>query len=776
MVETDETKLSETETDLATESETETASPGKGKGKGKSSGKATCLVVVESPAKARTIKKYLGAGYTVKASVGHVKDLPTRTTGVDVDNGFTPSYEVIKGKQKVIDEIRASAKEVQEILLAPDPDREGEAIAWHIAEEIRPINPNIQRILFNEITKKGVAEGLAHPRPLDQAKFESQQARRILDRLVGYEISPLLWKKVRRGLSAGRVQSVAVRLVVEREEQVEAFTPREYWNIVCTERTTDGVEFEAKLVQLEGKKPAIGSGDDSASIVAELERMPHRVASLELRQRPRKPLPPFITSKLQQEAARAFRFPAKRTMGLAQRLYEGIDLGGDEGVVGLITYMRTDSTRISDDALGEVRTLIKERWGDAYLPEQPLVYAAAKRAQDAHEAIRPTSVALEPEALRERILAEFKPTAKTTHGLTRHEAEDLMRLYGLIWRRFVACQMNPAIYDQTVIDIAAGDGERLLLRAQGQAIAFPGYQAVYEEAREDGSSSANGNGKGQGEGGGVGGPDPREEGPAHDAPGRRAPHARERDPGAEVHPAAAAVLRGHAGQGARGAGHRPALDLRRHHLHHPGPQVRGQGRGPVQALDPRPHGEPDARGRVPGHPERRVHGPHGGPAGPHRRRRRELGHHAPGVLHGLPRAGGAGQDRDAAARQGHGHRLRGVRRPEDDRALGSQRSVPGVPGLPRVPEHQGDPLPRPGAVRGGGAQGDHRGLRALRRAHGSASSSPARSTPSASPPSRSPSACPAPRRAAAARSCRSAAARARCSTAAATTRRPGATT
>ncbi len=448
------------------------------------------LIVVESPAKAKTIRKYLGRGFKVKASVGHVKDLPPRKLGVDVDDSFTPEYETIKGKGKILKEIVTAAGEVEQILLAPDPDREGEAIAWHIAEELRPVNDNIQRVLFNEITKKGVAKGLAAPRKLDRARFESQQARRILDRLVGYEISPLLWKTVRRGLSAGRVQSVAVRLIVDRERQIEAFDAEEYWTITCTEATAQKHEFDAKLVKIDDKKAKVENGDQAAVIVSALEAAQHKITDVQRKKRPRRPPAPFITSKLQQDAARKFRFGAKRTMGLAQRLYEGVDAGGDEGVVGLITYMRTDSTRLSDDAVADARDFIRGRFGDQYLPKEARKFAKKKRAQDGHEAIRPTHVELEPEMVRERLLAQFKPGAKTAKGLSHHEVEDLVRLYGVIWRRFVACQMAAAVYDQTVVDILIDD--RYLLRSQGQVLAFPGYTAVYEEAREEnGNNSKN---------------------------------------------------------------------------------------------------------------------------------------------------------------------------------------------------------------------------------------------------------------------------------------------
>lgn len=461
----------------------------------KAAGATEALVVVESPAKARTIKKYLGPGYEVKASVGHVKDLPPKKLGVDVEDSFAPEYEVIKGKGKVLQEIRSAARKARRVLLAPDPDREGEAIAWHIAEELRPVNDNIERVLFNEITRKGVSRGLAAPRPLDRSRFESQQARRILDRLVGYEISPLLWKTVRRGLSAGRVQSVALRLVVDREREIDAFVPEEYWVITCTEEVATGARFDAKLFKIDGKKAKVEDEAAATQIVDALRTGVHRVDHVERKKRPRRPPAPFITSKLQQDASRKLRFPAKRTMGLAQRLYEGLDLGGEEGVVGLITYMRTDSTRVSDDAVAEVREFIRERFGDDHLPDKPRTFAKGKRAQDAHEAIRPTSVALDPEQVRARLLAQFKPGAKTAKGLSRHDVEELVKLYGLIWRRFVASQMAAALYDHTTIDVSAA--ERYILRATGQVLVFAGYTAVYEESRDDNNGAQNGNGEKQ---------------------------------------------------------------------------------------------------------------------------------------------------------------------------------------------------------------------------------------------------------------------------------------
>lgn len=426
------------------------------------------LLVVESPAKARTIGKYLGSKFTVKASVGHVKDLPKSKIGVDVDNDFEPEYVVIRDKKKVISEIRKAAKESDTVYLAPDPDREGEAIAWHIAEEIKDINPNIKRVLINEITRKGVAAALERPTELDLDKTNAQQARRILDRLVGYEISPILWKKVRRGLSAGRVQSVAVRLLCEREEEIAAFIPDEYWSVDCECSGPKPPPFAAKIWRWDGERAAPKTEAEATEIATELRGGSAAVVSIEKKERRRKPQPPFITSKLQQEAARKLRFTAKRTMGLAQRLYEGVEVG-EEGLVGLITYMRTDSTRISDDAMAAVRGYISETYGETYLPKTPTIYKTSKSAQDAHEAIRPTSLELTPE----RVAA-----ALDSHP----EGRELVRLYTLIWQRFVASQMEPAVYDSTTVDIGRG---RAIVRATGQVLKFAGFTAVYMEQETD---------------------------------------------------------------------------------------------------------------------------------------------------------------------------------------------------------------------------------------------------------------------------------------------------
>lgn len=425
------------------------------------------LVVVESPAKARTIKKYLGSDFDVLASMGHVKDLPKTRLGVDPANGFEPQYEVISGRNKILNEIKSAAKEVEAVYLAPDPDREGEAIAWHIAEELRKIKAPIHRVLFNEITARAIKEAIQHPKELNQHKFDSHKARRVLDRLVGYEISPILWKKVARGLSAGRVQSVAVRLVVEREREILAFTPVEYWTVDCRLAGKTPPSFLARLVRIGKEKAEIKDEAQARSIAKDLQGASYFISSVETKERQRKPPAPYITSRLQQEAARRFKFTTKRTMKIAQELYEGIELG-EEGPVGLITYMRTDSTRLSDDAVAECRLFVEKAFGKDFVPEKPNVFKSKKQAQDAHEAIRPTSVERTPEKIR------------------RFLSADQAKLYQMIWERFVACQMTPARFDHTTVDIEAGSYG---LRANGQIMTFPGWLAVYGEPKKKGEES-----------------------------------------------------------------------------------------------------------------------------------------------------------------------------------------------------------------------------------------------------------------------------------------------
>jgi len=419
--------------------------------------KGITLVVVESPAKAKTIKKYLGSGYTVKASVGHVMDLPKSKMGVDIENGFEPEYEIIEAKKKVVAEIKAAAKLAVRVLLATDPDREGEAIAWHVFEQIRRSKVPTQRVLFNEITKKAIQEAILHPLALNKDMYDAQQARRVLDRLVGYQISPILWKKVRRGLSAGRVQSVAVRLVVEREEEIGRFVPVEYWSVEADLKAALPPQYRAKLIKLDGEKVELPSAEVTTPLVEEIREEKFVVAEVTRKERRRNAPPPFITSKLQQDAANRLGFTAKKIMTLAQRLYEGVELG-DEGQTALITYMRTDSVRLSPDAIAGAREYIAGRWGKEYLPAEPVQFKTKKSAQDAHEAIRPTSLEYPPE--------KVKPFLE----------KDMYRLYELIWNRFVACQMTPAVFDQTTVDISAG---RATFRATGQILKFPGYLAVY---------------------------------------------------------------------------------------------------------------------------------------------------------------------------------------------------------------------------------------------------------------------------------------------------------
>ncbi|MBI2026365.1 MAG: type I DNA topoisomerase [Deltaproteobacteria bacterium] len=419
------------------------------------------LVIVESPAKARTLEKYLGKNFHVKASVGHVKDLPKSKLGVDVKKKFKPEYVVLKDKQKVLDEIKKAAKKSDAVYLAPDPDREGEAIAWHIRDELKKINTNIQRVSFNQITKNAVLEAFKHPYELDENRFNAQQTRRILDRLVGYMISPVLWDKVRRGLSAGRVQSVAVRLIVEREREIQAFKPEEYWTVSCFFEKNNTL-FEAKLFKINDEKPEIKNEQQSGLITQDLNNGKFQVTSIERKEKKRNPLPPYITSTLQQDAYSRYRFTTKKTMGLAQKLYEGVDLG-DLGTHGLITYMRTDSTNIAPEAVHQARSFITQTYGKDFIPQAAHMYKSAKAAQEAHECVRPTSVDFEPSKVK------------------RYLAPDQFKLYQLIWNRFLACQMSAAVFDQTAIDISCS---QYVLRANGSILKFEGFLKVYGEREE----------------------------------------------------------------------------------------------------------------------------------------------------------------------------------------------------------------------------------------------------------------------------------------------------
>jgi len=437
------------------------------------------LVIVESPAKAKTIQKYLGKGYTVEASLGHVKDLPKSTLGVDIDNDFDTEYIVIPGKEKVVAKLKKLAVGMDTIYLAPDPDREGEAIAAHLAEELgdgaktkkkkkkeENGHERFRRVTFNEITQRAVREAFEHPRDIDQHLVDAQQARRVLDRLVGYQVSPLLWDKVRRGLSAGRVQTVALRLIVEREREIKAFEKKEYWTIDAHLAAAKPPAFDARFLGKGEEKVEVTNAEDAEKIRAALEHADWVVRSAEKKERRRNATPPFTTSKLQQDSSRKLRFSVKRTMMIAQRLYEGVELG-EEGSVGLITYMRTDSTRVAPEALAEVREYIGSNYGSEYLPQSPNTYKEKKEAQGAHEAIRPSSAARHPDQVKQYL------------------REDEFKVYKLIWQRFVASQITPAVFDQTTVDIDAKSGaDTFWFRVTGSILKFDGFLKVYEESKE----------------------------------------------------------------------------------------------------------------------------------------------------------------------------------------------------------------------------------------------------------------------------------------------------
>jgi DNA topoisomerase-1 len=425
------------------------------------------LVVVESPTKVRTINKYLGNAYNVAATVGHIKDLPAKEMGIEIEDNFKPKYRTIPGKQKVITALKKAAGNCSEIYLAPDPDREGEAIAWHAVDVLKKKGRRFHRVLFHELTKNAILKAMEKPEPLNRDKYEAQQTRRILDRLVGYQVSPLLWKKVKGGLSAGRVQSVAVRIICERERAIYRFDPQEYWSITAQVEGKEPPPFDAKLVKKDGKKLTIGDESSAMAIVSTVSAAPFTVAKVNKKTVRRNPLPPFITSKLQQDAIRKLRFSAKKTMLIAQQLYEGIDLGPGEPV-GLITYMRTDSTRISAEAASEALELIRSKFGDDYAMEQPRFFKNKKKVQDAHEAIRPTSVWHTPEKV-----APFLNN-------------DQRALYALVWQRFVASQMKPALINQNSVSIAS---DRFTFNASGSSVKFPGFMAIYKTVEQEAESS-----------------------------------------------------------------------------------------------------------------------------------------------------------------------------------------------------------------------------------------------------------------------------------------------
>ncbi len=422
------------------------------------------LVIVESPAKAKTIGKYLGPGYVVKASMGHVRDLPKSKIGVDIENDFTPNYQPIKGKEEIIGELKAAAKASEKVFLATDPDREGEAISWHLKELLELPDEKACRVTFNEITKRVVSESIAAPRAIDMDLVDAQQARRLLDRIVGYQLSPLLWKKIRRGLSAGRVQSVATRLVCDREDEIRDFKPEEYWSLdVALDRIAPNLGGFTAQFYGRDKKMDLHSEDEVNTVVQAVQGSPFTVTGVKRQDKSRNPAPPFITSTLQQEASRKLNMTPRRTMSIAQQLYEGVDIAG-EGTVGLITYMRTDSLRLSNDALDAAKRFIHSRYGAEYYPEKTRVFKTKSGAQDAHEAIRPSDVNLTPESIKKDLTSEQ------------------YRLYKLIWSRFLACQMAAAVYDSVSIEVESAG---YTFHASHSSIKFSGFTAVYEEGRDD---------------------------------------------------------------------------------------------------------------------------------------------------------------------------------------------------------------------------------------------------------------------------------------------------
>ncbi|MGG1661430.1 type I DNA topoisomerase [Brevibacillus sp. NRS-1366] len=426
---------------------------------------ADTLVIVESPTKAKTIGKYLGSKYIVKASMGHVRDLPKSQMGVDVTRGFEPKYITIRGKGDVLKALKDAAKKVKKVYLAADPDREGEAIAWHLAQYLGLDMSQPLRVVFNEITKDAIKEAFKHPRHINMDLVNAQQARRILDRLVGYNISPILWKKVRKGLSAGRVQSVTVKLIMDREREIQQFIPEEYWSIV-SKLISNGKEIQAKFYGYGDEKVELKSEEDVKQVLERMKDHPYVVQKVTKRERKRNPAPPFITSSLQQEAARKLNFRTAKTMRIAQELYEGIDVGNKEGAVGLITYMRTDSTRLSVTAQNEAKEYILEKFGAEYVLSEPRTQAKNENAQDAHEAIRPTAVARTPDEIKEFL------------------SRDQLRLYRLIWERFLASQMSSAVLDTMSVDIDSGG---VTFRATGSKVKFPGFMKVYIEGNDDGT-------------------------------------------------------------------------------------------------------------------------------------------------------------------------------------------------------------------------------------------------------------------------------------------------
>ncbi len=649
--------------------------------------KLRSLVVVESPTKVKTIQKYLDSGFVVKASMGHIRDLPKSKLGVNEKKGFKPEYRVLPAKKKVLDDLKKAAEKVDALYIATDPDREGEAIGWHLAQELGVDRKHTHRILFNEITERAVKAAFQHPGKIDQNKVDAQQARRVLDRLVGYKLSPLLWEKIRRGLSAGRVQSVAVRLITEREREVAAFVPVEYWSLHARLLGKNPPEFTATLREVRGEKVSLPDEASTVAVMTALHGAQWRVKSVTRGERRRNPAAPFITSTLQQDAGRKLHFSAKKTMMLAQQLYEGIELG-DEGAVGLITYMRTDAVRVSQEAQEEAREWVGGRLGREYLPDSPPVYKTKKSAQDAHEAVRPSSVAREPKAL------------------TRFLSKDQLALYRLIWERFLASQMLPAVYDTVTADITAGEG---LFRAQGSTLKFAGFTAVYVESREESAEPAE---------------DEQEAlvPPLTEGEILRLRVARSQ---AALHAAAPALHGGVAGEDAGGAGHRPPVHVRPDPQHHPGPRVRAARQGHALPHRARHAGDRHARAALPRGDGRGVHRPAGGVPRQDRGGERGLAGDGGRLLQGVRQGPQQGREEDGELQGGGGRRpgLPGVQQAARGE-VGPVREVPRLLGLSRLQVHQGSRRTRASRRRAHRRdlpdlrQGDGHQARSLRQVHG----------------------------------------------------------
>ena len=729
------------------------ATPAAKKSREGAGGVPRSLVIVESPTKSRTLTKFLGRGFTVMASNGHIMDLPKSKLGVDLDNDFEPEYVPIRSKTQALAKIKTAARDADRIFLAPDPDREGEAIAWHLATELKAAHRPLQRLTFNEITERAVRQALDHPRDLDMNLVNAQQARRVLDRLVGYKVSLFVWRTVRYGLSAGRVQSVALRLICEREEAILAFVAEEYWTLEVDYETPSAERFTARLLRIgddaleQGQIQGEGAGGRAIAIAEELATAEARIESVETTPRQVHPRAPFITSTLQQTAYNRYGYTSSRTMKIAQQLYEGIKLG-DQGSVGLITYMRTDAPRLADEAITEIREWLARSLGAEYVPESPRQYKSRKSAQEAHEAIRPTSVERTPEQLR------------------GHLTEEQWRLYDLIWKRAVASQTASAEYLATTVEVISG---RYGLRATGRILKFPGFQKLYGIDEDDDAAESSLPELTEGttltvsreplvkekpvaepvtetETSGNGAPTDAESGAG--ARGRHRPRDRGRcgAPRTALHPAAAALHRGLAGQDARGGEHRAAEHLRHHRHHDHVARLRQPRQGSAQAHRSRHGGQPTPDRDLPRRVQRQVHRRDGGGA------RRDRGGKA-GVAPGDPRLLGSVQQGSRAGREAeqapsqegrgdHRHRVSHLRA-HAGQEVRPPRSVPRLPGVPRVQVHAA------GRRRRAAGAGPRR-VRAVRIAAGGAQtarsggSSTARAGPTASSPSRSRSASPAP--------------------------------